>query len=218
MDPKPPCGDNLLLTPPPALQTLTLQNISNIENQIDNIPTSIYQEVNITSTSSFQKEGQKNSQSGENNETKNFIESQKSNDDSFNEDNKSNETNISKNFEDDVEEEEIIEDEEIEEEIDEDDVEMEEEEDEDDEITLIKINPREENKSLSPVPLDDVKIEIIKTDTKLDKTNEMLSENFDPKKVLVWKDGIGALPGSNLKVIIKNLFIYFFRIALKACY
>ncbi|XP_069703930.1 lethal(3)malignant brain tumor-like protein 3 isoform X2 [Periplaneta americana] len=73
----------------------------------------------------------------------------------------------------------------------------------DDEVTLIKVNPlkeesttKAENKEL---PEDDVKIEIVKQDVVKTEQTEGNAEDFDPMKVLEWKDGIGTLPGSNLK-------------------
>lgn len=74
----------------------------------------------------------------------------------------------------------------------------------DDEVTLIKVNPLKEESAIKEkmkkeLPEDDVKIEIIKQDLKAEQTDAN-SEDFDPMKVLEWKDGIGTLPGSNLKV------------------
>jgi hypothetical protein len=74
----------------------------------------------------------------------------------------------------------------------------------DDEVTLIKVNPLKEESAIKEemkkeLPEDDVKIEIIKQDIKAEQTDAN-AEDFDPMKVLEWKDGIGTLPGSNLKV------------------
>ncbi|XP_021915653.1 lethal(3)malignant brain tumor-like protein 3 isoform X2 [Zootermopsis nevadensis] len=73
----------------------------------------------------------------------------------------------------------------------------------DDEVTLIKVNPLKEESAVKEkmkkeLPEDDVKIEIIKQDIKAEQTDTN-AEDFDPMKVLEWKDGIGTLPGSNLK-------------------
>ena len=97
----------------------------------------------------------------------------------------------------------------------------------DDDITLIKVVPSEDKtmKLTNANVDDDIKIEIIKTrtscgiesitdnksDTKININNhEDLKDhlntthpndsNFDATKVLDWKDGVGTLPGSTLKV------------------
>lgn len=95
----------------------------------------------------------------------------------------------------------------------------------DDDITLIKVIPSEDKSmKLNTTSVDDdIKIEIIKTPTSC--TVEPVSENkndmkinhedakdhfnvpqqndsnFDAAKALDWKDGVGTLPGSTLKVI-----------------
>ena len=74
----------------------------------------------------------------------------------------------------------------------------------DDEVTLIKVNPLKDESAIKEetkkeIPEDDVKIEIVKQDVKAEQTDAN-AEDFDPMKVLEWKDGIGTLPGSNLKV------------------
>lgn len=97
----------------------------------------------------------------------------------------------------------------------------------DDDITLIKVVPSEDKTvklTTNTNVDDDIKIEIIKTrtscgiesltdnksDTKINISNhEDLKDhlnathndsNFDAAKVLDWKDGVGTLPGSTLKV------------------
>ena len=74
----------------------------------------------------------------------------------------------------------------------------------DDEVTLIKVNPLKDESAIKEetkkeIPEDDVKIEIVKQDVKTEQIDAN-AEDFDPMKVLEWKDGIGTLPGSNLKV------------------
>ncbi|XP_020278016.1 lethal(3)malignant brain tumor-like protein 3 isoform X2 [Pseudomyrmex gracilis] len=87
----------------------------------------------------------------------------------------------------------------------------------DDDITLIKVVASEDKTpSLNANVDDDIKIEIIKTPTNVemsdnknetksnncDETKEQLnqnSNNFDATKVLDWKDGVGTLPGSTLQ-------------------
>jgi hypothetical protein len=74
----------------------------------------------------------------------------------------------------------------------------------DDEVTLIKVNPLKEESPIKEetkkeLPEDDVKIEIVKQEIKAEQIDAS-AEDFDPMKVLEWKDGIGTLPGSNLKV------------------
>jgi PDZ domain-containing secreted protein len=74
----------------------------------------------------------------------------------------------------------------------------------DDEVTLIKVNPLKDESAIKEeikkeLPEDDVKIEIVKQEIKHEQTDAN-AEDFDPMKVLEWKDGIGTLPGSNLKV------------------
>jgi len=74
----------------------------------------------------------------------------------------------------------------------------------DDEVTLIKVNPLKDETAIKEetkkeIPEDDVKIEIVKQDVKAEQIDAN-AEDFDPMKVLEWKDGIGTLPGSNLKV------------------
>lgn len=93
----------------------------------------------------------------------------------------------------------------------------------DDDITLIKVVPSEEKSiKLNASVDDDIKIEIIKTrpsciepvsdnkhDVKLTNHDDLKDHlntshpndsNFDAAKVLDWKDGVGTLPGSTLKV------------------
>lgn len=97
----------------------------------------------------------------------------------------------------------------------------------DDDITLIKVVPSEDKTvklTTNTNVDDDIKIEIIKTrtscgiesltdnksDSKINISNhEDLKDhlntthndsNFDAAKVLDWKDGVGTLPGSTLKV------------------
>lgn len=94
----------------------------------------------------------------------------------------------------------------------------------DDDITLIKVVPSEDKTmKLNTNMDDDIKIEIIKTrpscgiesvsdnksDTKVNNyedlkdhlnTSHTNDSNFDATKVLDWKDGVGTLPGSTLKV------------------
>nr|CAD7399193.1 unnamed protein product [Timema cristinae] len=69
-----------------------------------------------------------------------------------------------------------------------------------DDVTLIKVVSTEE--APTDLPEDDVKIEIVKPkedpNTPFDSL-KVNTDDFDPIKVLDWKDGIGALPGSNLK-------------------
>lgn len=101
----------------------------------------------------------------------------------------------------------------------------------DDDITLIKVVASEDKTpSLNANVDDDIKIEIIKTPTNVemsdnknetksnncDETKEQLntlnqnSNNFDATKVLDWKDGVGTLPGSTLQVKnIYNIYIIF---------
>nr|CAD7201775.1 unnamed protein product [Timema douglasi] len=76
-----------------------------------------------------------------------------------------------------------------------------------DDVTLIKVVSTEEATTEKKVdttdlPEDDVKIEIVKPkedpNTPFDSL-KVNTDDFDPIKVLDWKDGIGALPGSNLK-------------------
>jgi hypothetical protein len=73
----------------------------------------------------------------------------------------------------------------------------------DDEVTLVKVNPLKESEIKEEIkrelPDDDVKIEIVKQEVKTEQS-DVNAEDFDPMKVLEWKDGIGTLPGSNLKV------------------
>lgn len=78
--------------------------------------------------------------------------------------------------------------------------------------------PNEDNQD----PDDDVKIEIIKTreDSKdrqspiVDNKKEQKSEtNFDATKALDWKDGVGSLPGSSLKVYL--LFLFFLKLIIE---
>lgn len=94
----------------------------------------------------------------------------------------------------------------------------------DDDITLIKVIPSEDKSmKLNTSVDDDIKIEIIKTPTSCtvesvsDNKNDMKinhedmkdhfnvsqqnDSNFDAAKALDWKDGVGTLPGSTLKVI-----------------
>nr|CAD7580048.1 unnamed protein product [Timema californicum] len=76
-----------------------------------------------------------------------------------------------------------------------------------DDVTLIKVVSTEEATTEKKVdttdlPEDDVKIEIVKPKEDPNAPFDSLKVNtddFDPIKVLDWKDGIGALPGSNLK-------------------
>lgn len=92
----------------------------------------------------------------------------------------------------------------------------------DDDITLIKVIASEEKKIKRVLASDDIKIEIIKGSTrkevevidKIEKVNGtsnsedandygLIHQNdssFDAAKVLDWKDGVGSLPGSTLKV------------------
>lgn len=92
----------------------------------------------------------------------------------------------------------------------------------DDDITLIKVVSSEEKANKLNANIDDdIKIEIIKTsggvetlcDNKIDKkfhnNRDQIKElnittqndsNFDATKALDWKDGVGTLPGSTLKV------------------
>ena len=77
-----------------------------------------------------------------------------------------------------------------------------------DEVTLIKVpvNPTKEEVTVKEelkkeLPEDDVKIEIVKQPVKSEQV-DVGTEDFDPMKVLEWKDGIGTLPGSNLKVFV----------------
>lgn len=69
-----------------------------------------------------------------------------------------------------------------------------------DDVTLIKVVKQGETEVIKPqpVPDDDVKIELVKQDVA--KPTESAVEEFDPVKVLEWKDGVGSLPGSDLKV------------------
>lgn len=83
----------------------------------------------------------------------------------------------------------------------------------DDEVTLIKVNPLKEvsakkEEMKKELPEDDVKIEIIKQDIKAEQIDAN-AEDFDPMKVLEWKDGIGTLPGSNLKVCECFMLLHF---------
>jgi hypothetical protein len=71
----------------------------------------------------------------------------------------------------------------------------------DDEVTLIKVNPLKDESAIKEetkkeIPEDDVKIEIVKQDIKTEQIDAN-AEDFDPMKVLEWKDGIGTLPGSS---------------------
>lgn len=94
----------------------------------------------------------------------------------------------------------------------------------DDDITLIKVIPSEDKSvKLNATVDDDIKIEIIKTrsscgiesvsdsknDTKMNNHEDLKDHlnsshphdsSFDATKVLDWKDGVGTLPGSTLKV------------------
>ena len=95
----------------------------------------------------------------------------------------------------------------------------------DDDITLIKVVPSEDKSvKLKSIIDDDIKIEMIKSpynssaenssDVKMELTVIKREEskdcinssnqsdlNFDATKALDWKDGVGSLPGSTLKVI-----------------
>ena len=95
----------------------------------------------------------------------------------------------------------------------------------DDDITLIKVVPSEDKSAkLRSAMDDDIKIEIIKTSNngnadnssdskvepkiiKRDESKESMNSsnqtdpNFDATKALNWKDGVGSLPGSSLKVV-----------------
>lgn len=101
----------------------------------------------------------------------------------------------------------------------------------DDDITLIKVIPSEEKKMKRVLLSDDIKIEVIKgsskkevevveksekvngkannEETKDQNTVHQNDSNFDAAKVLDWKDGVGSLPGSTLKVNKKICLIHF---------
>lgn len=104
----------------------------------------------------------------------------------------------------------------------------------DDDITLIKVVPSEDKSAKLKSALDDdIKVEIIKTsnndnadnssDSKIEtqvikqeetkdsinSSNQAADHNFDATKALNWKDGVGSLPGSSLKVIHNMYFSKF---------
>ncbi|XP_046994712.1 lethal(3)malignant brain tumor-like protein 3 [Schistocerca americana] len=78
-----------------------------------------------------------------------------------------------------------------------------------DEVTLIKVvKPDGPDASPRPAqlpPEDDVKIELVKQDVTVRQSQpptqatDIDSDDFDPMKVLEWKNGVGTLPGSDLK-------------------
>lgn len=92
----------------------------------------------------------------------------------------------------------------------------------DDDITLIKVVPNDEKSTkVKSTSDDDIKIELVKTtqnneksivenkiesvlkkEESVDDLNSIPTDlNFDAAKALEWKDGVGSLPGSSLKVI-----------------
>ncbi|XP_033219397.1 lethal(3)malignant brain tumor-like protein 3 isoform X3 [Belonocnema kinseyi] len=109
----------------------------------------------------------------------------------------------------------------------------------DDDITLIKVVPSEDKSAkLKSAPDDDIKVEIIKTsnnedadnnssdskiETKIIKqeeskdsinsSNQAADHNFDATKALNWKDGVGSLPGSSLKLFLQSALNHNVRIS-----
>lgn len=88
----------------------------------------------------------------------------------------------------------------------------------DDDITLIKVVHSEEKKPKQFIISDEVNVEVIKgssskeievietikgkksNEDSKDQSSHQNDSNFDAARVLEWKDGVGSLPGSTVKV------------------